>query len=143
MGNVHVIKFQELVRGDALRFGTKFVGVEGRFYLKYLRHYGNRYRSEISPNYFVASDSYRGDTPFSDSETIEFSFDKVVNVVGYSTDIPLILNINGKDCAVLMPNYTGKIEMLPIISPTMPDCGYWSSVCGIDAGAKIKAKAGT
>jgi hypothetical protein len=146
MGNVHAIKFQELEAHEAkagLRFETKWVGVKDRFHLKYLRHHGNRYQSDTPAEYFVVSDSYIGDIPFSDSETIEISFDKIVNVVGYSTDVPLILKINGKDSAVLMPNYNGKIEILPMISPKMPEHGYWSSIYGIEAGSKINVKAGS
>jgi len=139
MGKVHVIKFQGVIEHEekncGLQYKQEFVDMKNCFYLKYFRHFGNSDYFEVSDDYSVTIGS---------RTEIEFIFDRTVRVVGYSTDVPLILNINGVDQGVLMPNYVGTAEILPIASHDIrfafSTVGY---IIGIASGMVIKVREGT
>lgn len=109
MEKVYVIKFQEVEEKYGMSRGgqykTLFVPVEDHYYLKY-------FRCVDGSKFLSVSDDYAPDI----SNPVCFTFNKNVTVVGYSTDVPLIISANGKNGAVLMPNYTGTVEMLPVNS---------------------------
>lgn len=139
MVKVRVIKFQGVIESEkieervgVMQYVPKFINMKDCFYLKYLRN------SPGVPGELLVSDNFLG---WAGSE---FTFDKIVRVVGYSTDVPLILNVNGKDQGVLMPNYVGTPEILPINSSdtrfAYSTVGY---IVGIAAGTVIKVKDGT
>lgn len=115
MGKVYAIKFQE-VNDDykmvAEQYRHMFTPVADHYYLKYFRYVDGS-------EFLSVSDEYDGGT----DNQVCFSFNKTVKVVGYSADVPLIINVRGRDRAVLMPNYTGTIEMLPT-SPSPSWYGY-------------------
>jgi len=143
MGKVHVIKFQGMIereeRVSALQYRPKFVDVENWFYLKYFRHA----RHAKDSDFFDVSDTYWE----SIIDCNEFKFEKIVRVVGYSTDVPLVLNTNGRDQSVLMPNYAGTPEILPTdpLSRSFAFSPYENAmtpVLGIAAGTTIKVKEG-
>jgi len=144
MGKVYAIKFQEVVEeykerpydrthgNSNISYEIKFAGVKDHYYLKYLRCVNGS-------DFLSVSDSYFGNI----EDPVCFTFNKIVKVVGYSADVPLIINVRGKDKAVLMPNYTGDVEMLPTNPLHEFSCeGRMGSLLCIQAGVMISIKPG-
>lgn len=141
MAKVYAIKFQEVqesvVRCGDRDYKTKYIGIKDKYYLKYFHRSANSEFLVWSDNYWEKPDV---DTT---EDTTEFSFDTMVQVVGYSTDVPLIIHVRGEDRAVLMPNYIGTPEILPI-HPLISEL-YGKNLAyifGIAGNMPIKIKAG-
>ncbi len=96
MTQVHSIIFEEVDR---------FLSGTAQFTTVYLFH------SKEHPNLFELCEV----SPFRKERQTKYTIKNTPSrIVGYSTDVPIIIQRNGKYIVVLLPNYSGELVLMPI-----------------------------
>jgi hypothetical protein len=97
MTQLHSITFEKIKIQESRIEGTK------EYHILYLLH------SKISPGMF----DIKNHNPFLKEKTTGITFDIPTRIVGYSTDVPIIIMCDGQRSIILMPNHSGQLVFLP------------------------------
>jgi hypothetical protein len=97
MTQLHSITFEKVkLKGSGVE-GTK------EYHILYLFH------SKANPGIFEIIKQ----NPFLKEKTTSTTFDFHTRIVGYSTDVPIVVMCDGQDSIILMPDHHGQLVLLP------------------------------